>query len=214
VRPEPHTTPGTDAGREDLVRRHLPLVGHLVREALSRAPGRVDGEDLPSAGMSALVRAAEAFDAAGDGEFTAYASARIRSALLAELRGVDWGAAGPVRTRSALAEGNERGTEQPGRDASLGEAVRGLPERLRAVVEGYFFAGRPMDELATALGVDEREVARLRAEAVRLLGGALGGAAVRRAERPARASFYASLAAHRGAPARVPSWHAGTRRPA
>jgi RNA polymerase sigma factor (sigma-70 family) len=213
VRPEPPTTAATVAGREDLVRRHLPLVGHLVREALSRAPGRVDGDDLGSAGMSALVRAAEAFDAGRDGGFTAYASTRIRSALLAELRGLDWGAAGPVRPGSVLAEEDESAAEQPGRDASLGDAVRGLPERLRTVVEGYFFAGRPMDELAAALGVDEQEVAQLRAEAVRLLGGALGGAPAERAERPARASFYASLAAHRGGPARVPA-SAGVRRSA
>lgn len=213
MRPEPHTALADDAGREDLVRLHLPLVAHLVREALSRAPGRVDAEDLRSAGVSALVGAAEAFDGASDGGFTAYASARIRTALLGELRGVEWGAARPVRAASA-ARADDR-AEQPGRDASLGDAVRGLPERLRAVVEGYFFAGRPMSELAADLGVDEREVARLRVEAVRLLGGALGGAApVQRAERPARASFYASLAAHRGAPARVPSAHRGVQRSA
>jgi RNA polymerase sigma factor FliA len=213
VRPEPHTATASDAGREDLVRRHLPLVGHLLREALSRAPGRVDSEDLRSAGVSALVRAAEVYDAARDGGFTAYASARIRTALLGELRGVDWGAAQPARAESAAPA--ERAADEPGRDASLGDAVRGLPERLRAVVEGYFFAGRPMDELAAELGVDEREVARLRAEAVRLLGGALAGAIpAPRADRPVRPSFYASLAAHRSAPSGAASWHSGVRRPA
>ncbi|HEV7896846.1 MAG TPA: FliA/WhiG family RNA polymerase sigma factor, partial [Planosporangium sp.] len=38
---------------EDLVRSHLPLVGHLVREMLGRLPAHVSREDLVSAGMAA-----------------------------------------------------------------------------------------------------------------------------------------------------------------
>ncbi|NJC74184.1 FliA/WhiG family RNA polymerase sigma factor, partial [Planosporangium thailandense] len=42
---------------EDLVRTHLPLVGHLVRELLGRLPAHVSREDLVSAGMAALATA-------------------------------------------------------------------------------------------------------------------------------------------------------------
>ena len=50
---------------EELVRSHLPLVGHLVRELLSRVPAHVSREDLLSAGMAALAGAARAFDPDG-----------------------------------------------------------------------------------------------------------------------------------------------------
>ena len=44
-----------------------------------------------------------------------------------------------------------------------------LPERLRAVVIGYFYQERPMLEIAGELGVTESRVSQLRAEALVLL---------------------------------------------
>ena len=47
---------------EDLVREHMPMVGHLVRELLNRVPGHVHADDLSSAGFAALLGAARSFD--------------------------------------------------------------------------------------------------------------------------------------------------------
>jgi RNA polymerase sigma factor for flagellar operon FliA len=55
------------------------------------------------------------------------------------------------------------------RASYLVDAVAALPERLRAVVEGYFFNERPMAELATELGVTESRISQMRAEALALL---------------------------------------------
>ncbi|HYN96283.1 MAG TPA: FliA/WhiG family RNA polymerase sigma factor, partial [Pilimelia sp.] len=44
-----------DRQREDLIRANMPLVGHLVREMLSRVPSHVNRDDLTSAGLAALV---------------------------------------------------------------------------------------------------------------------------------------------------------------
>ena len=55
------------------------------------------------------------------------------------------------------------------RRAYLADAVLALPERLRAVVIGYFYEERPMLELAAELGVTESRVSQLRAEALILL---------------------------------------------
>lgn len=55
------------------------------------------------------------------------------------------------------------------RNAYLTDAVASLPERLRAVVVGYFFEERSMQELADELGVSESRVSQLRAEALALL---------------------------------------------
>jgi RNA polymerase sigma factor FliA len=84
---------------EALVGANLPLVGHLVRETLSRVPGHVSHDDLTSAGMLALVKAAQGFDAERGASFATYASLRIRGALVDELRGMDW-ASRSVRRRA------------------------------------------------------------------------------------------------------------------
>lgn len=102
--------------------------------------------------------------------------------------------------------------EQREREAYLHDAVAELPERLRVVVEGYFYAERPMAEIAAELGVTESRISQLRAEAVALLRGALNrsletdadrvepakGCAARRKE-----SYYAAVAAHRSYNARL-----------
>jgi RNA polymerase sigma factor for flagellar operon FliA len=51
----------------------------------------------------------------------------------------------------------------------LRHAVDALPDRLRAVVQGYFFDERPMARIAEDLGVTESRVSQLRAEALVLL---------------------------------------------
>jgi RNA polymerase sigma factor for flagellar operon FliA len=55
------------------------------------------------------------------------------------------------------------------RRAYLCDAVLALPERLRAVVIGYFYQERPMLKIAAELGVTESRVSQLRAEALILL---------------------------------------------
>jgi RNA polymerase sigma factor FliA len=55
------------------------------------------------------------------------------------------------------------------RQSYLHDAIDALPERLRHVVEGYFFQERPMKELADELSVTESRVSQMRAEALMLL---------------------------------------------
>jgi len=58
----------------------------------------------------------------------------------------------------------------------LVEAISELPERLRKVVEDYFFAERPMADIAADLGVTDSRVSQMRAEALHLLKDALNHA--------------------------------------
>lgn len=89
----------------------------------------------------------------------------------------------------------------------LKAAVSALPERLRAVVTGYFLEGRPMAEIADELGITESRVSQIRAEALVLLRDGLnthlspdlvpashrpGGAVERR-----RAAYFAAIAEER-----------------
>lgn len=119
------TAPITAESVDELVRAHIPLVGHLVREMLSRVPGHVDRDDLTSAGLTALVQAAQGFDAERGVPFARYASTRVRGALLDELRGIDWASRSVRRTARTLEDTRTRLTQSLGRtptDAELASA--------------------------------------------------------------------------------------------
>ncbi|GAA4368912.1 sigma-70 family RNA polymerase sigma factor [Nocardioides caricicola] len=219
-----------------LAEEHVPLVGHLVRELSARIPASVDRDDLRSAGLVALVKAAQAFDPALGVPFASYAATRVRGALLDELRAIDWATRG-VRRRSrdidatrhelasttgafpddatvaeslglttadvartdadvsratvlslhgfdysiadvlaSAAPGPEALADRAEQLGYLAAAIQELPERLRAVVTGYFLEERPMREIAQELGVTESRISQLRAEALVLLRDALTNA--------------------------------------
>ena len=259
---------------DQLVTANIALVGHLVRESLSRLPGHVHRDDLTSAGMTALVQAARSFDAARGVPFVRYASTRIRGAIVDELRGIDWASRsvrrrardldnvrsqlatqlGRIPTDAEVASASglsveevtandedvarasvmslqgfgeasvddvvphrapspEERLEQQERIGYLVDAVALLPDRLRTVVEGYFFGERPMAEIAAELGVSESRVSQMRAEALVLLKDALNsalspelvaphakpdGCAARR-----RDAYFAAVASRRTATARL-----------
>jgi RNA polymerase sigma factor for flagellar operon FliA len=245
---------------------HMPLVGHIVRETMGRVPSHVNRDDLTSAGLTALVQAAQAYDDSRGVPFERYAATRIRGAVLDELRAIDWASRSVRRrardlddTRSHLAGvlgrtpttaevataagmteqevlGNEDDiaraqvlslqatttssldellpTRAPSPESLaehqekltyLVEAISELPDRLRTVVEDYFFAERPMADIAADLGVTDSRISQMRAEALRLLKDALnhalepslvaesskpGGCASRRRE-----AYFAAVAA-------------------
>lgn len=101
-----------DEGRRQLeatlVGENLALVDYAVNHLLQRLPRHVPRDELVSAAMAGLAQAARAFDPTRDISFDHYASARIRGALLDELRSRDW-ASRSVRTkaRSMLAASDE-----------------------------------------------------------------------------------------------------------
>src|SRR5579859_4264689 len=111
---------------DELVREHLPLVGHLVRELLRRLPTHVSRDDLVSAGMAALAGAAKAYDPERGIPFRHFATARIRGALLDELRSLDW-ASRSVRSRARQVEVvAQRLTATLGREPSDRELAEAL----------------------------------------------------------------------------------------
>ena len=86
--------------REDrLVRDHLPLVDFAVTQLAARLPRHVPRDELVSAAMAGLAQAARSFDTTRDCRFDHYAQARIRGALLDELRSRDW-ASRSVRSKA------------------------------------------------------------------------------------------------------------------
>jgi RNA polymerase sigma factor for flagellar operon FliA len=230
-------TPALDAATIDqLVRTHLPLVGHIVRETLARVPSYVSRDDLVSAGMYALAVSARSFDPDRGVPFGRFAAIRIRGALTDELRSMDWasravrGRARSIESvRSELAATLGRGATRDEVAQALGispaevdsadadvqrasvlslqsldtedgaallpsaggtpeatimlreqigylrDAIAELPERLRTVVEQYFFEQRKMADIAADFGVTESRVSQMRGEALTLLRAAVRG---------------------------------------
>lgn len=228
--------PTATTGVEELVRTHLPLVGHLVRELAGRLPAHVNRDDLASAGMMALVTSAQGFDDSRGVPFARFATIRIRGALTDELRSMDWASRGvrsrarevdaakseltaalgrtPRREEIAQAMGVAVGeldtldadvhraatlsveglTETAGGDlipsgdagpegllihreqiGLLHDAIAELPDRLRIVIEAYFYGNQRMADIAADLGVTESRISQLRTEALALLRDGLNG---------------------------------------
>lgn len=107
-----HAAPRRSAGNPsptetDLVGQHLRLVHFAVAELASRVPRHIAHDDLVSAGMMGLAQAARTYDPGRGVSFASFATARIRGALLDELRGRDW-ASRSVRAKARrVAEATE-----------------------------------------------------------------------------------------------------------
>lgn len=101
------------------------------------------------------------------------ADADVTRASVLSLHGTDQDLGDSLPDATA---GPEALIERAERLEYVADAVAELPERLRAVVRGYFIEERPMAELAAELGVTESRISQLRAEALVLLRTALADA--------------------------------------
>jgi RNA polymerase sigma factor for flagellar operon FliA len=75
---------------EDRLADYAPLVRKLALQLLARLPASVELDDLIQAGMIGLLDAARRYQEVADAQFETYATARIRGAMLDELRNQDW----------------------------------------------------------------------------------------------------------------------------
>ena len=146
----------------------------------------------------------------GVADLTAHRTDVARASVVS-LQGFDDSSADDILPARTLTP--EKVIERRERLSYLHDAVATLPERLRIVVEGYFFAERPMAEIAAELGVTESRVSQLRAEAVALMKDAMNAALdpdlVATPARPdgcaarRREAYFAEVASHRSYVARL-----------
>jgi RNA polymerase sigma factor for flagellar operon FliA len=114
------------ADQEELIRGHMPLVGHLVRDMLTRIPNHIHRDDLTSAGLHALVTASRSWDPDRGIPFHRFATTRIRGAILDELRALDW-ATRSVRTKARATDTTRQNlTTTLGRSPSNEELAQAL----------------------------------------------------------------------------------------
>jgi RNA polymerase sigma factor for flagellar operon FliA len=81
---------GDRALRDRLILTYAPLVKYVAGRLGSGLPAHVDEGDLTSYGLLGLIGAIERYDPARDVKFETYAIARIKGAIIDELRAMDW----------------------------------------------------------------------------------------------------------------------------
>jgi RNA polymerase sigma factor for flagellar operon FliA len=81
---------GDKAVRDRLILTYAPLVKYVAGRLGSGLPAHVDEGDLVSYGLLGLIGAIERYDPDRDIKFETYAIARIRGAIIDELRALDW----------------------------------------------------------------------------------------------------------------------------
>jgi RNA polymerase sigma factor (sigma-70 family) len=122
---------------ELLVIEHMWLVARIAKRAGKRLPSWIELDDLLSDGYVGLVEAAGRFDPARHASFAAYATARIRGAILDAYRGRNY-----PRLTEALADDYDQIDERPTAEELL--IARQEEQRLRKHVR---LAKRCLDPL-------------------------------------------------------------------
>jgi RNA polymerase sigma factor FliA len=119
--------------RDRLILTYAPLVKFVAGRVGASLPSHVDEQDLVSYGLLGLIGAIERFDPDREIKFETFAMARIRGAIIDELRSLDW-VPRSVRTRARQIE----------------RAIQALEKELHRA---------PTDEeIATKLGVSPDEL--------------------------------------------------------
>jgi len=81
---------GDESARERLVIAYAPLVRFIAGRMASGLPSHVDEADLVSYGLLGLIAAIERFEPEREIKFETFAVARIKGAIIDELRSLDW----------------------------------------------------------------------------------------------------------------------------
>jgi RNA polymerase sigma factor FliA len=81
---------GDQGIRDRLILTYAPLVKYVAGRLGSGLPAHVDEGDLVSYGLLGLMGAIERYDPERDVKFETYAIARIKGAIIDELRAMDW----------------------------------------------------------------------------------------------------------------------------
>ena len=142
--------------RDRLILTYAPLVKYVAGRLGSGLPAHVDEGDLVSYGLLGLIGAIERYDPSRDIKFETYAIARIKGAIIDELRALDW-VPRSVRSRAreierAIAELESKLGTAPTDEqiaAKIGISVDELGESLTDIARSSIAA---LDELWSVSG--------------------------------------------------------------
>ena len=151
--------------RERLVLTYAPLCKYVAGRMGSTLPSYIDVEDLTSYGLVGLLDAIDRFEPSRGVKFETFALARIRGAIIDELRSLDWAPRALRQNQRRLIQVAAEIEQREGRPATDAELAKrmGLTEselnQLLADIAGSsmvaleeLFAPSPNDDEALALG--------------------------------------------------------------
>ncbi|MES1247171.1 MAG: RNA polymerase sigma factor WhiG [Actinomycetota bacterium] len=154
---------GDQGIRDRLILTYAPLVKYVAGRLGSGLPAHVDEGDLVSYGLLGLMGAIERYEPDRDVKFETYAIARIKGAIIDELRAMDW-VPRSVRSRAreierAIAELEAKHGTAPTDEqiaGKIGITVEELEESLAEIARSSIAA---LDELWTVSGGDGDQIA-------------------------------------------------------
>jgi RNA polymerase sigma factor for flagellar operon FliA len=122
-----------ERARERLVVAYSPLVKFIAGRMASGLPAHVEEADLVSYGLLGLIGAIERYELDRDVKFETFAVARVKGAIIDELRSLDW----VPRSVRSRARGIEKANAEL--EAKLGRAPTDeeMAERLEIEVEDF-----------------------------------------------------------------------------
>ena len=165
--------------------RHL--VWYVVNRIRPRLPASVSEEELFSAGMFGLMRAARSYDASRGASFKTYAYHRIRGSILDDLRRMDFlprslrekaranGEEAPAMVaiptdedghESLAARREVASCEQDDLRQLLQQEIDQLPDKMRVVMSLYYREELKMREIGDRLHLTESRVSQIHSNAV------------------------------------------------
>ena len=176
---------GDAQSRASLIERYLPLARDLSRRVRAIGTPVTDSDDLASAAFLGLIDAVDRFEPGRGVPFEAYASLRIRGAMIDELRRTG------ERARNTEAEDQPRivsldglleddwrdvftASEAPFDDAFDREDLRyrvqgaldGLPPRQRELLARYYADSLTLREAGQRMGISEARACQLHGRAI------------------------------------------------
>jgi RNA polymerase sigma factor for flagellar operon FliA len=146
----------TAEARERLILHYAPLVKFVAGRVASGLPPSVDQADLVSYGIFGLIDAIEKFDPSRGFKFETYAIARVKGAIIDELRSFDW-VPRSVRTKARTIERAYAKLEHQLRrtpdDAELARELGMTDDELAMALSQISFVGLvALDEILAAGG--------------------------------------------------------------
>ena len=142
--------------RDQLILHYSPLVKYVAGRVAVGLPQNVEQADLVSYGIFGLIDAIEKFDPGRGFKFETYAIARIKGAILDELRSIDW-VPRSVRAKAraierAYAKLEARAPPHP-TDAELAEELDLTDDQLQSTLSQISFVGlAALDEMLSVGG--------------------------------------------------------------
>lgn len=144
------------------------LVGFALGRLLAKKPPHVELDEMHSAGLDGLWRAARLWDPS-IAKFSTYAVTAIHRGILRTFKQSRRAPMQHLRDDAELVIAGRAPTENDIEIEALMQMVEALPERLRQVISMRYIEGRTLQDIGAAFNVTRERVRQIEAKALEVL---------------------------------------------